>query len=156
FCSLSEALDNANSHSGANIDCEPGSVNGNAIQFNLSGTITILTAAANAGDQSLIDGTGRKIVLDGGGNPSGVRVLMTTGTVELTNLTIANGFAGTNQNQDGGGVLNTGSLNIQNSTFKTNTANKGGAIKSTSRVSANNTTFSGNTASSGSGGAIYS
>jgi hypothetical protein len=151
FCTLREAIDNANASSDTSGgDCAAGTGT-DTIRFSLSGTITLaqgtLPAIANTSPGSLtIDGTGQTITIDGGGsvpllvyvtppvpvNP-GVQVMSvnTGATLNLNLVTIADGNGqaagqgGAGEGATGGGIANNGTLTVTNSTFTNNSAGEG-------------------------------
>jgi hypothetical protein len=170
FCTLREAIDNANASSDTSGgDCAAGTGT-DTIRFSLSGTITLaqgtLPAIANTSPGSLtIDGTGQTITVDGGGsllmpvNP-GVQVMSvnTGATLNLNLLTIADGNGGeAEQATSGGGIANNGTLTVSNSTFSNNSAGNsdsggqgynasGGAIANGGTLTVTNSTFTNNSA----------
>ena len=152
FCSLREAITNANAKADTSRgDCAAGSGN-DTIVFNLSGTIALVSNLPSIQHTLEIDGTGQAITIDGGGASQGF--LNFSGVVTLNNLTIANGHSAAG---NGGGVFNNGSLTVTNCTFVGNTAAGGGAIYNgapAGTLAVTNCTFSGNV--SAAGGAIES
>ncbi len=173
-CTLREAINAANAHSGAD-----------TITFNLSGTITVTSGLSlpNINDDVTIDGTGQSIIVSGN---NAVRVMAVNAgkTLNLLKLTIANGycnscsggglfnggtanvtnstFSGNNaninngNNDGGGGIYNTGTLNVTGSTFSGNgTIGAGGGINNRATLTLTNSTFSGNNANSGFGGGLF-
>jgi len=155
-CTLREAINNANADGDTTGgDCLAGS-GADIIDFSVSGTITLgSTLPAISGDLS-IEGAGQSVTISGN---DAVRVMVVNAgvTVELRDLTVANGFS----TNGGGGIANSGTLIITNSTFSSNTASGGGPGASGGGGIANfdggmltitNSTFSGNdTARSGGG-----
>ncbi len=155
FCTLREAIANANA--GSDISgghCAAGTGN-DLITFSVSGSIDI---SANGTlppivNTLAVDGTGQGITVSGA-DLVGVMVVNVGATLTLKNLTIAHGAA-----DNGGGVSNSGTLNVQGSTFSDNsgslTVGSGGAIYNlgTATISGNST-FSNNNAILG--GAIAS
>jgi predicted outer membrane repeat protein len=156
FCTLREAIDNANSKSDTSGgDCAAGTGT-DTIRFSLSGTITLsntLPAIQNSSPGSLtIDGTGQTITLDGA-NLYGVLVVGNSSvTLNVNLLTIAHGNASSG---NGGGIENLGgTLTVTNSTFSNNSAGgSGGAIAEEGTLTITNSTFSNNSATT-LGGAI--
>src|SRR5208283_1379853 len=148
LCSLREAINNANSPGTDTTggDCAIGAVT-DVIRFSVSGTITLtsaLPAIANASPGSLtIDGTGQTITVDGA-NSYQILVVNSGATLDLNDLTLAEGSA-----VYGGAIGNAGTLTLINSTFSGNTGSIGGVIFSTGTLTVTNSTFSGNSASSG-------
>lgn len=133
-----------------------------------AGTVIPIKSTLNLGyagypnDGAMIIDGGGNVTLDGGGSPSGVRVMnIQTGNpgVTLENITIADGYG---SDGNGGGVqLQSGPLTVTNSTFADNTADggstgpgAGGAIlvASDGSLAVSDSTFVGNSAiASGSG-----
>ena len=152
FCSLREAISNANAKADTTSgDCAKGTGN-DTIVFNLSGTIALASNLPPILHILEIDGTGQAITIDGGG--ASQAFLNFSGVVTLNNLTIANGHTAAG---NGGGVFNNGSLTVSNCTFVGNTAAAGGAISNgapAGTLAVSNCTFSGNV--SAAGGAIES
>jgi CSLREA domain-containing protein len=168
-CTLREAINAANSLTGAN-----------TISFNLDGEIGLLSSLPVISDASglTIDGTGQDVSIGGG---HAVRLLETTASLSLIKLTLANGqstygsgvhttagtlnitncsFTGNSSTGlgYGGGVYSEGgSVNIESSTFSGNFAQGMGAgiLKVTGALSINNSTFSGNSAEGGLGGGVF-
>jgi predicted outer membrane repeat protein len=100
-----------------------------------------------------IHGNGATIERSSGGDTPDFRILHVASGASLTlsNLTIANGDAGSNY---GGGIYSEGALNISHSTLFGNTGSYGGGIMNSSgTVDISNSTLSDNTATSG--GGIY-
>jgi CSLREA domain-containing protein len=163
FCTLREAIDNANAASDTSGgDCAAGTGT-DTINFSVSGKITLtstLPAIANSSPGSLtIDGTGQTITIDGDDSFQVLQV-NSGATLSLNSLTIANGNQGAG---DGGAIYNSGtSLTITNCTFSGNSSNDdggtfGGAIFSSggSVLTVDRSVFSSNSAgANGSGGAI--
>jgi predicted outer membrane repeat protein len=132
-----------------------GTVAPDTITFNVSGTITLLSALPSisaAGGPLTIDGTGQSVTVNGGGIVQ-VFHLNAGGQLNLLNLTITNGHLASN---DGGGIYNDqGALAIINCTFSGNYTEGygGGVYNNHGTVVITNSTFAGNTAVYG-GGAI--
>ncbi|MCB0255027.1 MAG: hypothetical protein KDI55_14995 [Anaerolineae bacterium] len=121
---------------------------GGTVTFTCSGTIT-LTAEIVISADTTIDGSGQTVTISG--NHS-VRVFTNSGfTLNLNELTVANGYA-----ESGGGIFNDGTLNVNNSIFSGNsTTGYGGGIRNDhGTLNVNNSIFSGNS-STGLGGGIY-
>jgi len=118
-----------------------------------AGPVTITLSAekvitAEMGETT-VEGGGL-VTLSGGGT---VRVFHVNagGTLDVRNLTIANGSAPYVANV-GGGIYNEGTLTVINSTFTGNSANGGGGISNEGGTgTVTNSTFSGNTALDGGG-----
>jgi CSLREA domain-containing protein len=150
FCTLREAIANANAEadvSGGH--CSAGTGN-DTINFSVSGTTmpgSLLPAIAN---NLTIDGTGQSITIDAG-NSFQVLLVNSGASVALTSLTITHGFAsGTG---GGGGITSLGTLTITNSTFSNNKAGgSGGGLYAANSLTIVNSTFSGNSAGDDGGG----
>ncbi|MCA3569953.1 MAG: hypothetical protein IOD07_21715, partial [Bradyrhizobium sp.] len=117
-------------------------VAGGTITFNLPANSTIATSAANGAlppinNNVTIDGSGSSGLVISGGNANRVFFVL-SGTVAISNLTIANGSAqggagGGSRSAPGGGGLgaggaifvNAGSTTVSNVTFSNNTATGG-------------------------------
>jgi CSLREA domain-containing protein len=144
-CTLREAINAANAHSGAD-----------TITFasGLSGaTITLGSTLPAISDELTVDGSSLASPITISGNNS-VQVMSVNSGKILTihTLTIANGKA-----SNGGGIYNGGTLTVTNSTFSNNSAgNSGGGIDNSlgTMLTVTDSTFTGN--SGGSGGAISS
>src|ERR1035437_7396101 len=152
-CSMRGAIENANSKSTNPTDsnCAAGSGT-DTIIFSVSGTITIgstLPAIANTSPGSLtIDGTGQSITVSGA-SLYGVLVVNTGATLNLNDLTIADGYGAS---VGGGGIRNRGTLTVTDSTFSGNSASEfygGGIYNAGGTLTVTNSTFSGNSASAG-------
>ncbi len=141
---------------------------GGTVTFSCSGTITVLGGTITIAQDTTIDGSGHNITISGGGKIQ-LFVVNSERTLNLKNLTIADGFNGSG---NGGGVLNNGTLNVTSSTFRGNTAQtgneggpggNGGAIYNQAYLTITNSTFEDNTASgfsqsssvAGAGGGIF-
>ncbi|MFZ0546552.1 MAG: choice-of-anchor Q domain-containing protein [Candidatus Promineifilaceae bacterium] len=142
-CTLREAINAANAMTDTN-----------TITFSLSGTIALTATLPGITTEVDIDGAGQQITVSGS-NAYRVMVISNTATVNLVNLTIADGFIN-DAGQNGAGLLSYGTLTVTNSTFTGNSApfSAGGAINIRGGSAAFvNSTFSGNNAQNG--GAIY-
>jgi CSLREA domain-containing protein len=153
LCSLREAISNANSPGVDTTggDCATGTGQ-DTINFTVSGTITLsstLPVIVNSSPGSLtIDGNGQAITIDGA-HQFGILVVISGATLNLNNLTIANGTP--QELGVGGGVNNFGTLNITNSTFSGNSGGTGGGVFNSGALTITNSTFSGNSAGGGGG-----
>jgi CSLREA domain-containing protein len=155
-CSLREAIQAANTDSevntgGGKADCPAGS-GADIITFALAGTIT-LKDEININSDITIQGP---IIISGGGETRIFRIGSSNGVLNLSNLTIEDGFS----SGSGGAIWNQyGELNIIGSSFQNNAANgDGGAINSNSELNILMSTFAGNQAGdtqAHSGGAIH-
>jgi CSLREA domain-containing protein len=160
-CSLRKAINNSNSlgtdTTGGDCAVATGT---DTVNFSVSGTIVLgsnLAGITNSLPNSLtIDGTGQTITIYGG-NAYRFLSINQGATVNLNDLTIANGLGATGTSGSGGGVDNGGLLSVTNCTFSGNAASPnwaGGGIENGVGATANvaNSTFIGNT--SDGGGAI--
>ena len=124
---------------------------GGLITLSGGGTTALFTVMTSA-TLSLSD-----IVLDKGANAAGGGTIGSSGTVNLTNVTIQN--SKTNAvNAQGGAIYTDGPLNITNSTFQNNLSGSGGAIFAMGPTQITNTRFLFNQAAdstAGGGGAIF-
>jgi predicted outer membrane repeat protein len=165
FCTLREAINNANSPgtdtSGG--DCTVPTGEDTIINFSVSGTIALgvngtLPAIVNT---LTTDGSGQTITVSGGGTYQ-VLLVNVGATLNLNDLTIADGYASSPPSGvgRGGGIRNDGTLTVTNSTFSGNSASyvgggiySGGALPGTSAgaLTVTNSTFSGNSAQYGGG-----
>ena len=153
FCTLREAIANANAESDVSGgDCTAGAGN-NIIQFSVSGTIHIgangTLAIVNTGNTLTIEGSKQSITLSGDNLDNVFFVL--GGSLALGNLTISGGSAA---GGNGGAIVNDGTLLAVNCTFSNNGAAFGGGIENGDTLVVNNCTFSQNNATS-EGGGIY-
>ena len=118
---------------------------GSTIQFTCDETL-ILTSTIVIPEILTIDGNGHNVTISGN-NSVGVFVVNAAVSAELSDLTIANGQAGS-----GGGIENLGSLTVDNCTIISNTvSNLGGGIYNTGQLTTFGTTISGNQALVGAG-----
>ncbi len=166
FCTLYEAINNANTESNS---LYPNCVAGtgvDTITFSLPGTIT-LTAVywpVTIVHSLTIDGGGEAIAING--NLNQIFSVNAGAAFNLNNLTIGGGnetvptcnpTAVGGPFTSGGAVCNLGTLSINNSTLSGNSAAaNGGALYNAGALHVTNSTFYGNMATGGSGGAIYS
>lgn len=169
FCSLPEAILNANQNIASAADCPAGSGEvPDVITFSVSGVIVIpsnLYIFDGAG--LVIDGAGRAVTVTGTRPDGVVTPLFVQSSAEFRNLTIANstGRGATNQGvllldrvtvsgNQLGGVSNAGTLTIRSSTLTANTGELGAGLynASTGIAVVANATISGNTATVEGGG----
>ena len=182
FCTLREAIDNANNdaqmHGSTSGECAAGSGT-DMITFEpvLAGLTIQLSSPLVISSDITIDGSALTSQLTISGEGS-VRVFsVNSGTVTLNSLKITNGSAlngggifnssgatltitnstlSGNSAQSGSGIYNLGLLTVTNSTLSGNAAvtNGGGIYNDSNTLTVTNSTFSGNSAA-GSGGGIY-
>ncbi len=157
FCTLREAINNANAESDTTGgDCVAGTGT-DTIVFSVSGTITLSSSPPPIANILTIDGSGQTITIDGDFNYQ-VLYVSSGATLNLAALTITHGAASP-LCEGGGGVYVDygGTLNVTNSTFFENGAiNGGGGIYNDGTLNVTNSTFSENSAYYlGGGGGIY-
>jgi filamentous hemagglutinin family protein len=125
----------------------------NGATVNLASSTYTLGATIAINKNLSINGTTATVI--SGNNAVGVFNIGNNATLNINNLTIANGKASGNPSFGGGVFVNNGAtLNLINSNLSNNVADYGAAIYNSGTVSINNSTLSGNT-SVQSGGAIY-
>ena len=160
LCTLREAITNANMDTDTTSgDCNAGAGN-DTITFVTSYTIILSDNLPSITSTITISSANHNIALDGANNYRVFRV-QNDGSLDLSNLTIQNGW-GNYQGigNIGGGLLNySGTVTITNVTFNQNRVDdiepKGGAIyNSSGQIYIDSSTFSENEASDG-GGAIF-
>src|SRR5262249_20573575 len=94
------------------------------------------------------------ITIDGGSKVQVMQVA-SVATLNLNNLTIADGYLDLNSRHfDGGGIDNEGTLRVTNSTFSANKAVNGAGIYNVGMLTVTNSNFSGNSVEAV-GGGIY-
>src|SRR5579862_6437638 len=127
---------------------------GDTIEFNVTGTISVLTGLVINKNLSIIGPTAAPGITINGGGLGDMIAISTFGgtTVNLQNLTIANATT----IGDGGGIANGGTMTVTNSTFVGNIASiSGGAIENAgATLTVTNSTFSNNSATTDFGGGI--
>jgi len=128
---------------------------GNVINFasGLSGNITLTNGELAIAQALTILGPGVKTLTVSGNNSSRV-FNISSGTVVISGLTIANGYH--DNTVQGGGIANAGNLTVSNCDFVGNHADEdGGAIyNSVGTLTVVNCTFNGNSASFGNAGDV--
>lgn len=144
-CSLREAIDQA--------------VNGDTVQFSVTGVITLGGTPLTLDKQLTIDASGTLPVTISGNNSSGVFEINSPGDIILKGLIISDG----NSSDEGGGILlNTGGqLILESCTVSDNESTRGGGIRGGGGI-ANlggtltilNSTISGNAAKKNGGGIL--
>ena len=114
-CTLRDAIKAANTQTATN-DCPAGSGD-DAINFGVSGTITLSSQLPAIQNILTIDGSGQAVTIDGNGSVE-LLVVNTGAVVSLEFLTLENGMVtGTGTaNAEGGAILNNGTLSIENCT----------------------------------------
>lgn len=146
--SLRQAILAANADPGAETITFVGSV----FTDNTPDTITLTSGQLVINGDTTIVGTGADKLTISGNNASRVLTINSGRTVSLTNLTIANGNAGSNV---GGGIYNLGNLTASNTTIRNNAASWGGGIANESGiVTLNSSSIKDNAVSIGGGGIV--
>lgn len=149
-CTLRQAILAANTDSVV-ATCAPGS-GPDIITFgSVTGTIVLsdTLGALTITNTLTINGPGASLLAISGNNATRV-ISVTSGiTVNISNLTIANGCCVS----EGGGINNAGTLNIVMSTFSGNAAGIGGALRNSGTLLINNSSFISNSVGAD-GGAI--
>jgi CSLREA domain-containing protein len=159
FCTLREAIDNANSVGTDTTggDCDVAVSSPVQITFLFSGTIILSSALPQIASplNLTIQGFGSPYYIIDGASLYQVLNVASGATLTLTGLTIQHGFA-----QDGGGVTNAGTLIVSGCSFLDNTSpnsgdSGGGAIYNQGSLTVNQGSVFSNNVSDG-GGAILS
>ena len=149
FCTLREAITNANNNTATYSDCVAGSGNDTIIFASSLGSTTItltstLPTIIEVGGLT-IDGDNR-ITLSG--NDS-VQVLYVSAPLTLQNISVTHGKS----TSGGGGLFNEGTLTIIHSAFSNNnTTGGGGGVGNLGTLTVINSTFSNNSATGDGGG----
>jgi hypothetical protein len=144
ICALRDAINAANTRTATN-GCAAG--NGNdTIKFSVTGTILLTNTLPEITDSQLtINGPASPGITISGDGKVQVMQISSTATLTLKNLTIADGFA---ESDDGaGGLVNQGTLTVTNSIFSDNIGgeNSGtGAVVNLATLTVINSTFSDN------------
>ena len=117
-------------------------VGGSTVTFSCSGTIT-LTGTITIVTDTTIDGSGQTVTISGN---HAVRVFTVNSgvTLNLSELTVANGRFNGGWDDGGGGISNSGTLTISNSTLFKNGAQVGGGIYNSGTLTVSNSTFAEN------------
>ncbi len=149
FCSLREAITNANNAAQTYTDCAAGT-GSDTIVFSVSGAITLGSSLPAIVNTLTIDGTGQTLTVDGA-DSYGVLSVNSAATLNLNHLAITNGNA-----TNGGGIYNDGTLTVTDSTFWGNNATYGGGIYNytSCTLTVTNSTFWDNAAATVGGGII--
>ena len=151
-----------------NVDSGPGSLReaildacaGSTITFDMTPGHVVSPITLTSGELAIsknltIQGPGANLLTVSGNNASRVFNIQ-SGTVAISNLTIANGKATSGNN--GGGVLNSGTLTLTNSIVNGNNAaplvGSGGGLYNSGTLTLNGSTVTNNTAPLG-GGGVY-
>jgi len=148
-CTLREALNAANAHSGAATITFSIPIT-NAGCVGLACTIALTSLLPAITGTLTIDGSGQPITVSGA-NSYTVLTVNGGAHVNLNALTIANANSSFS---DGGGLRNSGALTVTNSAFYSNTAPDGGGLRNSGTLSLINSTFYSNTASDTGGGLL--
>ncbi len=150
-CTLREAIANGDSDTTSG-DCTAGSGD-DTITFApgiAGGTITLGGTELTISSNLTITGPSAGMTIDG--NNASCVFNISSGTVEMSSLTITNGN-GTGSGPGAGGIRNLGTLTLNSVTVSNNTVSGfGGGIISANTLTLNNSTISGNTSGSGGGG----
>jgi hypothetical protein len=130
-------------------------VDGDAINFGVTGTINLTGALPNLTHNISINGPGANLLTvrrDTGGD---YRIFVVTvgATVAISGLTIANGNGGYSD-VGGGGILNLGSLTLSNCTVTQNQGNGGGGIYNRGSLTLSSSTVTQNQSIADDGGFI--
>jgi CSLREA domain-containing protein len=132
FCTLREALTNANSDSDTtSSDCIAGSGDDIIVFDNALGTatITLTSALPNISDIAGLTINGGGDITISGANAYLVFYVNSSVPLTLDSLTVSNGYnVGSYPNGQGGGIFNSGILALNNSTVNGNSARLGGGI----------------------------
>ena len=162
FCTLREAITNANDDATTYPDCASGS-GADTITFAGNYTITLAGSQLPVVTTAITikgKGTGNTI-LQANANPNTAtnRIFDVSdiGNLTIDNLTVRNGRCeeACPTDEYGGGLLNNGMLAITNSTLSANTSGNGGAVTNYGTLTVTNSTFSDNSATGAYGGGIY-
>lgn len=153
WCTLREALTNANADAATYADCQAGT-GADTISFNVTGTITLLSVLPDVTGNLTISGPGAGSLAISGNNARRVFSIAGGANVELSGLTIRQGQAYADV---GGGIFNAGTLTIRTSTVSGNVARvsgAGGGVFNGGTLTVISSTISGNS-TTGVGGGIY-
>jgi CSLREA domain-containing protein len=143
LCSLREAINNANAKADTTSgDCIAGTGT-DAINFSVSGTITLGSGLPAIQNTLTIDGTGQAITVDGGNNSFDLVTVNSGGTLNLSDLTAARGSPA---------AFNSGTLTVANAVFTGGGANGNDVIINQNTMTVAGSSFSSNGEAIGSGG----
>lgn len=155
FCSLREAITNANNDAQTYADCVAGSGN-DTINFDDTlgtATITLTSALPNISDTDGLTINGGGDIAVSGNNLYGVLWVDPSVPHTLNDLTVANGHT----TGVGGGIVNNGTLTLNNSTVSNNSATQhGGGIYNFGALTLTDSTVSNNSTGQGGGGVFNS
>lgn len=152
-CTLRDAITAANTMTATN-GCAAGTGN-DTVQFSLMGTITLAATLPEVTGIVTITGPASPGITISGGDKVQVMQVASGATLDLENLTIADGLA---ESVDGaGGISNQGTLTVTNSTFSGNSggpfefSGAAGAIANWATLTVINSTVSDNSAGANTG-----
>ncbi|MBW4442205.1 MAG: DUF4347 domain-containing protein [Plectolyngbya sp. WJT66-NPBG17] len=141
--SLRQAVLDANADPGAETIRFTGAVFTDAT----ADTITLTTGQLLGSSDFTLNGTGANLLTISGNNASRV-FQISSGTVSINNLAIANGNSGS---AEGGGIFNFATLTLTNAILRNNIGRLGGGLINVGNVALNNVTVSSNRATEGGG-----
>jgi len=120
ICVLRDAITAGNTKTATN-GCTAGTGK-DTIRFSVTGTIHLASTLPQVTDQQLtINGPASPGITIDGGQKVQVMLVASCATLDLRNLTIANGFIANGFNANlGGGIRNDGTLKVTDSTFSGN------------------------------------
>lgn len=157
-CSLREAIINANNNAATYVNCAPGGVGNDLINFDLSlgmATITLASALPIITDSAglTIEGHNRNRMTISGNDLVRVFYVSAGAVFTLQNISVTHG-----NSNDGGGLVNEGTATITHSVFSNNHANigGGGALNNGGTMTITRSAFSGNSALNDGGGVANS
>jgi hypothetical protein len=147
FCTLREAINNANAASDTTAgDCTAGTGN-DTINFSVSGTITLGSPLpAITGGTLTIDGSGQQVVVDGNNQ---FQIFFANSNVNLNLLTVQHAYEA---GHGGGMFINRSTVTVNNSSFLNNSAFSGCALYNAGgNLTVTNSTIAGNSSGDGCG-----
>jgi CSLREA domain-containing protein len=155
LCSLREAIQSAYLAMPIG-SCASGAVGADTINITVTGTIVLGSALPDIAQEVTIAGPGAELLTISGNNACRVLKANAGAKVNLSGLTLANGYVLTT---GGGGLLNSGIMTLTDSIVYNNTAFgvNGGGIFNEGRLTLSNTAVYSNSSAGGSfnGGGIY-